>query len=93
MSTLAERAEAAIELIRRGDLDPVEGLALVIWPTQALKDTRATPKYVSDEEAERMAAMVAAGMSHKKIGERLGRPRTTVTAVLRRTQCQLTLDK
>ena len=58
----------------------------VLWPTEEVDAAvpGARGGNVSAAEAERMAELAAQGMTHRQIGERLGRPRATVSDALRR---------
>jgi hypothetical protein len=35
-AALLERLEAALQLVRSGQLDPLDALAVVVWPSQEL---------------------------------------------------------
>jgi hypothetical protein len=83
---LQARANAAVTLIREEGEDPALMLALVVWPTPALEDAAPRPRNVSAEEVERIAALEAEGLSHRQIGKQVGRPRSTVSAVLSRVR-------
>ena len=88
MSSLAERAEAARELLRQDTtVDPHLVLAAVVWPSQIhLVATLPRRRPVTEAEAERMAELAAQGLSHRAIGEQVRRPRTTVSLVLQRRE-------
>lgn len=82
---LLVRAAAARQLIAQDPgVDRLEVLSLVVWPTVALEAVPAQRQRVTDQEAARMAELARAGLSHYAIAERVGRPRTTVSEILRR---------
>jgi hypothetical protein len=86
VSGLLERAEAARELLRRdGTVDRLLVLSFVLWPSQAVAEAAPSRgrRTVTDAEVERMAELARRGLSHRQIGERLGRPRSTVSDALR----------
>jgi hypothetical protein len=83
LASLAKRAEAAVSLVANGELDPYTALALTVWPTERLEQVRPKRRLISTEEIERMVALAGEGRSHREIGELLGRPKATITAILR----------
>jgi hypothetical protein len=86
VSTLPERLEAALRVLREDPaVDRLLLLEQVVWPSQAVTAAVARrPQRLTDAELEHMRALSAAGLSHRQIGERLGRARTTVSETLRR---------
>jgi hypothetical protein len=82
---------ARIQAVRRlvehdPRVDPLLALSFALWPTEAIENAPppARGRGVSSAEAERMAELAAEGLSHRRIGELMGRPRTTVSLALRR---------
>jgi DNA-binding NarL/FixJ family response regulator len=81
------RAEAARRLIQEdASVDRELAFSYVLWPTEAVEAALpgARGRNVAPAERERMAELAAEGLSHRQIGERLGRPRATVSDTLRR---------
>jgi hypothetical protein len=89
VSSLADRAAAARQLIGEDpSVDPLDVLALVVWPTAALEAAEARKAQpVTDVELEAMRRLAAQGVPHREIGEQLGRPKSTVGWALRRLAC------
>jgi hypothetical protein len=87
-NSLFDRAEAARQLLRADPgVDRYELLALVCWPTEAVARAEPRPQAcLTEAELARMAALAASGLSHRQVGERVGRPRSTVSAALRRLE-------
>ena len=91
VSTLLERAEAALQVI--GDdpeADRMVLLSYVVWPTQAV--AQAAPVEVlpiTRTEVGEMAALVAQGWTHRRIGEHYRKPRSTISAALQRRDQRL----
>jgi hypothetical protein len=82
---LLARATAARQVIRDDpDVDRLYVLSLVVWPTAALVAPTPARRGVTAEEVARMVELDDGTRSHREIGELVGRPRTTVSMVLRR---------
>jgi Helix-turn-helix domain len=87
---LRARMQALLRLIRDDPaVDRELAFSYVLWPTDAVEAALpgARGRNVSAAEVERMAELAAQGMTHRQIGERLGRPRATVSDALRRNPC------
>jgi Homeodomain-like domain len=85
---LLARASAARQLIAEDpDIDRLLLLSYVLWPTVRLAELppRSRPP-VTAVEVMTIRALAAQGLSHRAIGERVGRPRPTVSDILRREQ-------
>ena len=84
---LRARVQALLRLIRDDPaVDRELAFSYAVWPTEAIEAALpgARGRSVSSAELERMAELAAQGMTHRQIGERLGRPRATVSDTLRR---------
>src|SRR5215218_3343385 len=83
---LTARAQAAWQLIAEdGELDRFVVLSYVVWPSERLAgEPPPRQARASRAEVEQMVALEASGLSHRQIAERVARPRTTVTQILRR---------
>lgn len=79
------RAQAALEVIRSDPrADPELMLSLVIWPPEGAEGIAAPRRRaVTWEECERIFTLAGEGLTHRAIGTRVGRSRTTVTELLR----------
>jgi Helix-turn-helix domain len=83
---LLARAAAARQVIGEDPAaDPLLMLSFVLWPPEGLTGVlpRRRPA-VTHTEVARIFELAAEGLSHRQIGERVGRPRPTVSDVLRR---------
>jgi hypothetical protein len=83
---LRARVQALLRLIRDDPaVDRELAFSYVLWPTEAVEAALpgARGRNVAPAERERMAEPAAQGLSHRAIGEQVGRPRTTVTGALR----------
>ena len=82
---LLVRAAAARQLLAADPgLDRLELLSYVVWPTAALATVPPQRLPVTNLEAARMTELASQGLSHYAIAEQVGRPRTTVSMILRR---------
>ncbi len=87
-AALRARAAAAQEVLRGepglGIDERLDLFRLVVWPTDALAQL---PEQEPGEAlAARVLELAASGLSGYAIGRQLGRPRSTITEILRREQ-------
>jgi hypothetical protein len=71
------RAEAAIRLIREGEVSPLLALSYVCWPSAKLEALSSRPS-LAEERRRRGLALRDAGMSRQRVALELGVAKGTV---------------
>lgn len=80
---LKARAAAAHELLgAEPGIDRLELLSYVVWPSPKVEHAAPRPSW-SEAERERVVELAAAGLNGYEIAHELGRPRSSVAAILR----------